>query len=141
MGRPNIPMIVVNVGELLECDERDEIATRGCDPCVALIVIYNHGIGDRGSQYIKRCAHFSVDIRLRRGREEPPSASNWCKPRWIPCSRRTFLANISGEWDSLLAETIKALGPKISSIDFGHIFRIIPSWNGVTGTACARLTI
>lgn len=67
-----MPMIVVNVGELLECDQRDEIATRGCDPCVALIVIYNHGIGDRGSQYIKRCAHFSVDIRLPEGQRRAP---------------------------------------------------------------------
>ena len=63
-------MIVVNVGELLECDESDEIATRGCDPCVALIVIYNNGIGDHGSQYIKRCAHFSVDIKLPMGAKQ-----------------------------------------------------------------------
>ena len=58
-------MIVVNIGELLECDETEEIATRGCDPCVALIAIYNNGIGDHGSRYIKKCAHFSVEMDLR----------------------------------------------------------------------------
>jgi hypothetical protein len=67
MGIANMPMVVVNVGELLECDESSEIATRGCDPCVALIAVYNNGVGDRGSRYVKRCAHFSVGIRLPEG--------------------------------------------------------------------------
>lgn len=48
--------ITVNVGDILECDQNDEIRTRGCDPCVGLIVIYNNGSG----KVVKRCAHFSV---------------------------------------------------------------------------------
>jgi hypothetical protein len=51
--------ITVNVGELLECDQNDEIRTRGCDPCVGLVVIYNHG---GGGNLVKRCAHFSVNF-------------------------------------------------------------------------------
>ncbi|WP_327437879.1 hypothetical protein [Pseudomonas donghuensis] len=50
--------VTVNVGELLECDGTDNIRTRGCDPCVALIVIYQNG---QNGAIAKRCAHFSVD--------------------------------------------------------------------------------
>lgn len=49
--------ITVNVGELLECDGSNEIRTRGCDPCVGLIVIYQN---DPNGVVTKRCAHFSV---------------------------------------------------------------------------------
>ncbi len=58
IGRKMMP-ITVNVGELLECDETDEIRTRGCDPCVALVVIYQNG---QAPALIKRCAHFSVNF-------------------------------------------------------------------------------
>ena len=51
--------VTVNVGELLECDQNDNIRTRGCDPCVALIVIFNNG---GAGQVVKRCAHFSVGM-------------------------------------------------------------------------------
>ncbi|HBG07914.1 MAG TPA: hypothetical protein DDY22_20750 [Geobacter sp.] len=51
--------ITVNVGEILECAQNDEIRTRGCDPCVGLIVIYDTG----GGSVVKRCAHFSVGLR------------------------------------------------------------------------------
>ncbi len=50
-------MPTVNVGEILECDQNAEIRTRGCDPCVALIIIYTNGGITR-----KKCAHFSVNI-------------------------------------------------------------------------------
>jgi hypothetical protein len=44
--------ITVNVGELLSTDD-DQIRTRGCDPCVALLVIYAD---------TKKCAHFCVSF-------------------------------------------------------------------------------
>jgi hypothetical protein len=50
--------ITVNVGEILETDQTDEIRTRGCDPCVGLIVIYDIGNG----RLVKRCAHFTVNF-------------------------------------------------------------------------------
>lgn len=49
--------VTVNVGEILQCDQNDEIRTRGCDPCVGLIVIYVNA-----GNTTKRCAHFSVNI-------------------------------------------------------------------------------
>ncbi|MEG4170597.1 MULTISPECIES: hypothetical protein [unclassified Microcoleus] len=49
--------VTVNVGEILDCDQNDEIRTRGCDPCVGLIVIYVNA-----GNTTKRCAHFSVNI-------------------------------------------------------------------------------
>ena len=49
--------ITVNVGEILECDQNNDVRTRGCDPCVALIAIYING-----AITTKRCAHFSVGI-------------------------------------------------------------------------------
>jgi len=48
--------VTVNVGEILQCNQNDDIRTRGCDPCVGLIVIYNAG----GANRLKKCAHFSV---------------------------------------------------------------------------------
>jgi hypothetical protein len=42
--------VTVNVGEI-STTNNDEIRTRGCDPCVGLIAIYNNQ---------KVCAHFSV---------------------------------------------------------------------------------
>lgn len=49
--------MTVNVGEILECHAGEDIRTRGCDPCVALIAIYTlNGV------ITKRCAHFSVGI-------------------------------------------------------------------------------
>ena len=55
--------ITVNVGEILQCDHTEDIRTRACDPCVALIVIYKNG-----DSVIKKCAHFTVsfDGRLYR---------------------------------------------------------------------------
>lgn len=50
-------MPVTNVGEILECDQNDEIRTRGCDPCVGLIVVYVNA-----GNITKRCAHFSVNM-------------------------------------------------------------------------------
>lgn len=50
-------MITVNVGELLQCDDKNDIQTRGCDPCVALIVIYK-----KINSIEKKCAHFSLGI-------------------------------------------------------------------------------
>jgi hypothetical protein len=49
--------VTVNVGEILQCNQTDEIRTRGCDPCVGLIVIYVNG-----GNTTKKCAHFSVNI-------------------------------------------------------------------------------
>lgn len=49
--------ITVNVGEILECDDKNEIRTRGCDPCVALIAIY-----EDEKLITKRCAHFCVNM-------------------------------------------------------------------------------
>ncbi|CAL2078115.1 hypothetical protein [Tenacibaculum sp. 190524A02b] len=53
-----MPPITVNVGEILEVNQNNEIRTRGCDPCVGLIVIYDAG----GGNLIKRCAHFTVNF-------------------------------------------------------------------------------
>lgn len=50
--------ITVNVGEILDTDQTNEIRTRGCDPCVALIVVYDTG----NANLIKRCAHFTVNF-------------------------------------------------------------------------------
>lgn len=47
--------ITVNVGECLTCKLSDDIRTRGCDPCVALIAI---------SETKKTCAHLSVNAAL-----------------------------------------------------------------------------
>jgi hypothetical protein len=59
MNMENEMPITVNVGEILECDETNEVRTRGCDPCVGLIVIYVN------EEVTKRCAHFSVNIAGR----------------------------------------------------------------------------
>jgi hypothetical protein len=56
-------MVIVNVGELLECGHDEDIATRGCDPCVALIAVIAVTAG-HGGQHVKRCAHFSVNMRM-----------------------------------------------------------------------------
>ncbi|NEP12207.1 MAG: hypothetical protein F6K14_18770 [Symploca sp. SIO2C1] len=48
--------ITVNTGEILQCNQTDNIRTRGCDPCVGLIVIY---VNENNA--IKKCAHFSVN--------------------------------------------------------------------------------
>jgi len=58
LGREEMKMsTTVNVGEILQCGKNIEIRTRGCDPCVALIVIYGNG-----ESAVKKCAHFSVNM-------------------------------------------------------------------------------
>ena len=47
-----------NVGEILDTDQYNDMRTRGCDPCVGLIVIYDQGNGN----LVKRCAHFTVNF-------------------------------------------------------------------------------
>lgn len=50
--------LTANIGEIVECGANDDVRTRGCDPCVALIVIYGEP-----SKITKKCAHFSVSIK------------------------------------------------------------------------------
>ncbi|MBS1772040.1 MAG: hypothetical protein JST82_04220 [Bacteroidetes bacterium] len=44
--------VIANVGEIVDTYDGEEVGTRGCDPCVGLVVIYENGT--------KKCAHFCV---------------------------------------------------------------------------------